>query len=310
MFYQIFVFFCFFLSLLCTADSRASTTNMACVSSDEKKMRLRIVGSSTAFPQVATVAELFGALTPFQPPVVESTGTGGGVHIFCSPGPEAPDMVSTSRVMTVQERRQCRNHQGPLVRRCIGVDGLVFVVVRNSPLSFAITSQELFLSASAFVMHNGQRVVNPYTCWSDIHPRLPAIPIKFLGGSWATGLYDVLRHRAIAPFCHGPMGQKWPQSAIQVRNDGHYQAASEHSNVIIQKTLHDSYAVGCVSYAFFKKNKDILRLITIGDTLPTLKSMKSGHYPLAYRLYVYGKKNRMITSPAMNLFFNMLQWQP
>ena len=41
--------------------------------------QLKIVGSSTVFPYTQAVAEEFGKKTGQKPPVVESTGTGGGM---------------------------------------------------------------------------------------------------------------------------------------------------------------------------------------------------------------------------------------
>ena len=56
--------------------------------------QIKIVGSSTVYPFSTTVAENFGRSTSFKTPIVESTGSGGGLKLFCSGvgarAPQAP----------------------------------------------------------------------------------------------------------------------------------------------------------------------------------------------------------------------------
>ena len=57
-----------------------------------------IVGSSTVYPFTTTVAEQFGRGGKFKTPKVESTGTGGGIKLFCNGvGPQFPDIANASR---------------------------------------------------------------------------------------------------------------------------------------------------------------------------------------------------------------------
>ncbi len=57
--------------------------------------RISIVGSSTVFPFATTVAERFGNNTDFKTPVVESTGSGGGLKFFCAGvGDNHPDITN------------------------------------------------------------------------------------------------------------------------------------------------------------------------------------------------------------------------
>ena len=46
--------------------------------------QIRIVGSSTVYPFSTKVAEQFGRTTKFKTPVIESTGSGGGIKLFCA----------------------------------------------------------------------------------------------------------------------------------------------------------------------------------------------------------------------------------
>jgi phosphate transport system substrate-binding protein len=60
--------------------------------------QIKIVGSSTVYPFSSSVAEELGASGKFQTPVVESTGTGGGMKLFCAgAGLDTPDIANASR---------------------------------------------------------------------------------------------------------------------------------------------------------------------------------------------------------------------
>ena len=59
--------------------------------------QIKIVGSSTVYPFSSSVAEEFGATTKSPTPVVESTGTGGGMKLFCAgAGIDTPDITNVN----------------------------------------------------------------------------------------------------------------------------------------------------------------------------------------------------------------------
>ena len=66
----------------------------------EARDQIRIVGSSTVYPFTTAVAEQFGKTSGMKTPVVESTGTGGGMKLFCAGiGEGHPDATNASRRM-------------------------------------------------------------------------------------------------------------------------------------------------------------------------------------------------------------------
>ena len=68
-----------------------------------------IVGSSTVYPFATTVAEQFGKSTKFNTPKVESTGSGGGLKLFCSGiGVSHPDITNASRRIKKSEYDKCQ----------------------------------------------------------------------------------------------------------------------------------------------------------------------------------------------------------
>ena len=68
-----------------------------------------VVGSSTVYPFATVVAEQFGRSTRFATPKIESTGSGGGLKLFCAGvGVQHPDIANSSRRITATELESCR----------------------------------------------------------------------------------------------------------------------------------------------------------------------------------------------------------
>ena len=59
----------------------AALMSVALAGAAEARDQIRIVGSSTVFPFATAVAEEFGKTTSFKTPVIESTGSGGGLKL-------------------------------------------------------------------------------------------------------------------------------------------------------------------------------------------------------------------------------------
>ncbi len=69
---------------------------------------ISIVGSSTVYPFATVVAEQFGKTTSFKTPKIESTGSGGGLKLFCAGvGVEHPDITNASRAIKKSEYDKC-----------------------------------------------------------------------------------------------------------------------------------------------------------------------------------------------------------
>ena len=141
----------------------------------QSRDQIRIVGSSTVFPYTQAVAEQFAGMTGIPAPVVESTGTGGGMQIFCGGvGPSFPDITGASRAMKDSEYETCAAN---------GVDNVTEVLIGYDGLSIAqsVDGPDLDLTKAAALpgaRRRGRRstaqiVANPYTTWSEIDPSLP-----------------------------------------------------------------------------------------------------------------------------------------
>lgn len=265
-----------------------------------QRQRVRVVGSSTVFPFSSAMAEHFGVMTSFPAPIIESTGSGGGIHMFCrGVGSSTPDVVNASRPITDAERRLCKKNKVVSVGEFIlGQDGLVLATMRQyKTLPQEISRHDLFKALSAYVVQDGAVVKNPTKLWSDIRPEWPKQPIKVLGAPPTAGSYDVFLHKALKPICatFPPLKAK----CGQIRNDGAYVAASEHSSVITHKLMQEPEAVGIISYNFYKQNKDLLRSMSLEGEKPRLKSISEGRYPLSYQLYFYVKGEHFPLLPGL-----------
>ena len=86
----------------------ASLIALTAVPAFAARDQIRIVGSSTVYPFTTAVAEAFGKATGMKTPVVESTGTGGGMKLFCSGlGEDKPDFTNASRAIKKSEFEDC-----------------------------------------------------------------------------------------------------------------------------------------------------------------------------------------------------------
>jgi phosphate transport system substrate-binding protein len=103
--------------------------------------QIQIVGSSTVYPFTTAVAERFGqANAAFKAPIVESTGTGAGMKLFCNGvGDQFPDFTNASRRIKKSEVESCAaNGVKQIVELPIGIDGLALVKAPAAARSSAL----------------------------------------------------------------------------------------------------------------------------------------------------------------------------
>ena len=206
--------------------------------------QLHIVGSSTVYPFSTTVAEALAKQGVLKSPVVEATGTGGGIKLFCEGVGEAtPDLVGASRKIKQGETETCaQNGVAKITEIPIGHDGIVISNSKAGP-DFNVTRAQLFLALARNVPQNGQLVANPYRSWNEIDPALPAERIEVLGPPPTSGTRDAFVELVMDKGC-----ETFPEIAAlaadakkaacqQVREDGAYIDAGENDNLIVQKPV-------------------------------------------------------------------------
>jgi len=276
--------------------------------------QLKIVGSSTVFPFSTTVAERFGKSTNFKTPIVESTGSGGGLKLFCAGiGESHPDITNASRRIKSSEVEKCAtNGITDIVEAKIGYDGIVFANSKSAQ-QFNVTLSDLFLALAKDVPAgvDGELKPNPYTTWDQVNSSLPVVKIEVLGPPPTSGTRDAFVELAMEGGCK-TVGwikalKKTDKSAYKalchtIREDGAFIEAGENDNLIVQKLAANPNAFGIFGYSFLEQNSDTVQGSTINGVAPEFEAIAKGDYPVSRSLYFYVKKDHVGVVPGIEEF--------
>ncbi|RLP22483.1 PstS family phosphate ABC transporter substrate-binding protein [Mesorhizobium sp. YM1C-6-2] len=264
--------------------------------------QIQIVGSSTVFPFTTAVAEKLGQGGQFKTPVVESTGTGGGMKLFCAGvGENTPDFTNASRPMKDSELAECKANGATPVEIKVGFDG---IVIANSKAGSAVdlTKEQLFKALAKNVAVDGKVVANPYVNWSDIDASLPATKIEVLGPPPTSGTRDAFVELVMDEACQDEVKAANEKGCGEIREDGAYVEAGENDNLIVQKLEANSNAFGIFGFSFLDQNADKLQGHKIGGIEPTFENIASGDYGVSRSLFIYAKKEHVGVIPGMAEF--------
>ena len=256
--------------------------------------QIRIVGSSTVFPFSTAVAEQFGRSTDFGTPVVESTGSGGGMKLFCSGvGVDNPDITNASRRMKESEFKLCQeNGVTDITEAVIGYDGIVVANAKGGPI-FALTREQIVIALA----DQGPKP----TMWNEVDPSLPAIKIEVLGPPPSSGTRDAFEELVMHEGCEGAGIEC---EGITVREDGAYIEAGENDNLIVSKLEANPNALGVFGFSFLDQNSDALQGANVDGTEPTFENIADGEYPISRSLYFYIKNAHVGVVPGIQEFAN------
>jgi phosphate transport system substrate-binding protein len=268
-------------------------------SSAQARDQIRIVGSSTVFPYNQAVSEEFANSTGYPAPVVESTGTGGGMQIFCGGvGPKFPDITGASRAMKQSEWELCKsNGVTDISEALIGYDGLSIAMSKDVE-DVNLTEAQIFQALAAEVVVSGEIVPNPYTMWNQIDPTLPNSPIIVLGPPPTSGTRDAFVELMMHDGCNEfpeiklletENKDRWNIICSRMRQDGPFIEAGENDNIIVQRLKQDKSAMGIFGYSFLYENQDTLKGVSINGVSASLESIADGSYPIARPLFFYTK---------------------
>ncbi|MDR9485152.1 MAG: substrate-binding domain-containing protein [Sediminimonas sp.] len=278
-----------------------SALALAAVSATSAAARdqISIVGSSTVFPYTQAVAEEFANQTGAPSPIVESTGTGGGMQIFCAGiGEGHPDLTGASRAMKASEWELCQeNGVTDITEAMIGYDGLSIAVSRDNDFTWDLTLEEVYLALGAEVPADGEWVKNPFTKWSEINADLPDTDILVLGPPPTSGTRDAFVELAMREGCketdyveNGDFDKAWvKENCSRMRTDGQFVEAGENDNLIVQRLEADPNALGIFGYSFLYENSDKLKAVNIAGVEPTPETIGDFSYPISRPLFFYTK---------------------
>ena len=274
--------------------------------------QIRIVGSSTVFPFTTLVAERLAQGGQLRAPIVESTGTGGGMRLFCGGvGEQHPDITGASRPMLANEFQTCQqNGVNSITEIRIGFDGIVLANSRSAQ-HVSLTRQQLFQALAKEVEVNGQIVANPYQRWNEIDPSLPNVQIEVLGPPPTSGTRDAWVELVMEQGCRRfPAIEALRQSdrdrynriCRSMREDGRYIEAGENDNIIVQRLQASPTAFGIFGYSFLEENQNVLTGNQVEGIEPTFENISSGRYPVSRSLYVYVKNQHVGVIPGIREF--------
>ena len=271
----------------------------------QAREQLRIVGSSTIYPFASYVVEEFGATTDYQTPVIESTGSGGGLKLFCEGvGEDTPDITNASRRIKTSEFERCQqNGVTDITEAVIGYDGIAFAESSsNEPID--LTREQIFLALAAKVPQDGKLVDNPYQKWSDIDPSLPDREISVYGPPTTSGTRDAFEE-LVMEAASEDMPAYGGDGYTDIRSDGAYIDAGENDNLIVKRLAEDTKAFGIFGYSFLEENTDTLIGASIDGVAPTPDAISSGEYPVSRSLFFYIKNQHAESVPAMYEYANL-----
>ncbi len=274
----------------------ATTLIAACGGQSNSRDQIRAVGSSTVYPFAKAVSDsLAKSNTEFKSPIIESTGTGAGMKLFCAGvGVQHPDIVNASRRIKKSEFEDCqKNGVKDIIEIQVGLDGIAFGEAKNGP-SIPLTQADVYkaLAANPFGKPNTAKT------WADVNPALPAIPILVYGPPSTSGTRDALKELILMKGCDTDPAMKALKDSnkeehekicTEVRNDGAYVDAGENDNLIVQKLEANPKALGVFGFSYLEENMDKLKGSSMNGVAPTYASISDFSYPGARPLYIYVK---------------------
>ena len=263
---------------------------------DGTRNSVRAVGSSTVYPFAKLVAENFARSNPdFGSPIIESTGTGGGIELFCKAvGADTPDIANASRRMKLSEFETCQaNGVTEITEIQVGLDGIAFASAQGG-ITMNLTPEIVYRALAARPFGQEQTAKT----WRDVDPSLPNKPILVYGPPSTSGTRDALKELVLIPGCETNAEMtalkesdedRQEQLCTELRTDGAYVDQGEQDNLIVQKIEGNSDAVGVFGYSYLEENLDKVQGLPMNGVQPTYENISSFQYPGARPLFIYVK---------------------
>ena len=273
------------------------------------KQQLKVVGSSTVYPFTTAVAEEFQRANPDVSVIVESTGTGAGIKLFCGGvGANFPDIVNASRQMKKSEYESLRAAGVKnVIEVPIGIDGLTLIEAKGGqPLNLTQADIYKALAANPFgkgAEHRADLEGRQSVASGDQDPR--ARPAADLGHARQPGRAYLDKGCESDPAMKALKKtdeDKHKDICTKVREDGAFVEAGENDNLLVQKVTADPGTLGVLGYRFLEENADKVRPVQIDGVAPTEATIADLTYPGARKLYIYVKGEHLAAKPAIRDF--------
>jgi phosphate transport system substrate-binding protein len=263
---------------------------------------ISIVGSSTVFPFSTAVAESLGGTGAYPTPVIESTGSGGGMKLFCKGnGMDTPDVTNSSRAIKSKEAAMCAENGVTPIEYLIGYDGITFSNSKDGQ-QLSLTKEDIFNAVSENVYDNGTWVPNPNQVWSDVRADLPNIPINIMAPPPTSGTRDAFVELVMHGYCKKQLGldkKTYKANCTRLRIDGPVVEVGENDNLIIQKLQDDDTRFGIFGFSFLDQNADTVQPALVDGVAPSFDSIADGSYAVSRPLFYYVKKEHIGVVPGL-----------
>ena len=275
----------------------------------QMRRNIRIVGSSTVYPFTKAVAERFARANPGIPsPIVESTGTGSGIKLFCNGvGAQHPDVVNASRRMKASEYKTCAaNGVAQITEIQVGLDGITLATSKATGMS-GISTRDFYMAVAKAPFGKP----NTAKTWKDVNAKLPALPIRIIGPAGTSGTRDTVYDLFMIPVCETSPAivalkksdeAKYNSICKTIRTDGAYIEAGENDNLIVQKLQANVNTMGIFGYSYLEENLDKVKGIAFNGVAPTYATVSSFQYPGARPLFIYIKNAHAKAIPGVRQF--------
>ncbi|MBT5388493.1 MAG: phosphate ABC transporter substrate-binding protein [Porticoccaceae bacterium] len=277
---------------------------------------IEVVGSSTVYPFSTVVAERYGRASGKATPKIESTGSGGGMKLFCSGvGTNFPDITNASRRIKMSEFEKCQsNGVKEIIEVQIGYDGIVIAnSITAAPME--LSRKDIFLALAAQVPGDveGELIENPYATWKQVNSALPDIEIEVLGPPPTSGTRDAFAELGMEGGCKKiawiQAMKKTNKGAYKalchtIREDGRYIEVGENDNLIVQKLQANPAALGVFGFSFLDQNADKVQGASIESVEPEFESIADKSYPISRPLFFYVKKAHVGVVPGIEGYLN------
>ncbi len=273
------------------------------------RTQMRAVGSSTVYPFAKIVAERIARANPrLGTPIIESTGTGAGMKLFCAGvGERFPDVENASRRMKASEAKLCAaNGVTAITEIQVGLDGVTLATAKSSPLA-NLSQRDIYLALAKTPFGKPNRAKT----WKDVNRSLPAIPIRVYGPPPTSGTRDALGELLLTPPCEANPSMaalkksdenKFKAICAGVREDGAYIQAGENDNLIVQKIEANQGTIGIFGFSYLEENADKLKGLSVNGIAPSYASISAFKYPGARPLYIYVKNAHANAIPAVRAY--------
>ena len=256
---------------------------------------IKVVGSSTVYPFTTVVAERFGKDTKYGTPIVESTGTGGGMKLFCAGiGINTPSVTNASRAIKSKEAALCEKNGVSFVEFKVGNDGIAFANSVKGP-KIDVTKEQLW-QAMALLGPQPKK-------WSDIDPSLPNYDIKIMTPPPTSGTRDAWNSLVMKKGCPADiLKEKGKKACYQMREDGGVIEVGENDTLLINKMAGDKQLFAIFGFSYLDSSRDKVQAAKIEGSVISLDSIQSYEYPIARPLFIYFKKEHMDIVPGLEKF--------